>query len=123
VADEGPIEDEETVIGVVVGIDGSNPVDVDPSVTLIDGCDELPTGLLVPDTGSTFASVFSVDDVEKVLLLPLLIGTFSDEESLVDVVSADSSVMPVLLLTVTEDRLPATDFSEDLLSVWVGSIV
>ena len=100
-ADEGPIEDEETVIGVVVGIDGSNPVDVDPSVTLIDGSDELLTGLPVFDTDSTRVSVSStVDDVEKVLLLSLLIETLwlSDEETLVEVGSANTSVMPVLLV-------------------------
>jgi len=53
VAAEDPIDDEETVIGVVVGIDGSNPDDVDPSVALIDGSDELLTGLLLPVTGLT----------------------------------------------------------------------
>ena len=95
-ADEDLTDDDETVIGVVVGIEGSNLEDVDPSVTPIDTSDELLTGFLLCDTG--FASSV-LDDVDsKVSLLPLLLETLwlSEDESLVEVGSGDASVMPVL---------------------------
>ena len=95
-ADEDLTDDDETVIGVVVGIEASNLEDVDPSVTPIDTSDELPTGFLLCDTG--FASSV-LDDVDsKVSLLPLLLETLwlSEDESLVEVGSGDASVMPVL---------------------------
>lgn len=44
-------------MGVVVGIDDSNWEDVDPSVNLIDGSDEVVSGLGPLVTGSTDVSL------------------------------------------------------------------
>ena len=122
-ADEDLTDDDETVIGVVVGIEGSNLEDVDPSVTPIDtSADELPTGFLLCDTG--FASSV-LDDVDsKVSLLPLLLETLwlSEDESLVEVGSGDASVMPVLLDKLGDGESVTYDVEKELLTVLVAVV-
>lgn len=124
-ADEDLTDDDETVIGVVVGIEGSNLEDVDPSVTPIDTSDELPTGFLLCDTGFA-SSVAVLDDVDsKVsLLLPLLLETLwlSEDESLVEVGSGDASVMPVLPDKLGDGESVTYDVEKELLTVLVAVV-
>ena len=125
-ADEDLTDDDETVIGVVVGIEGSNLEDVDPSVTPIDTSDELLTaGFLLCDTGFA-SSVAVLDEVDsKVsLLLPLLLETLwlSEDESLVEVGSGDASVMPVLPDKLGDGESVTYDVEKELLTVLVAVV-
>ena len=115
-------DDDETVIGVVVGIEGSNLEDVDPSVTPIDTSDELLTGFLLCDTGFASSVLDNVDS--KVSLLPLLLETLwlSEDESLVEVGSGDASVMPVLLDKLGDGESVAYDVEKELLTVLVAVV-
>ena len=122
---EDPIDDDDIVIGVVVGIDGSDGDDVDLSVSLIVGSDEVLTGFRLPVTGSTRESVtLSVEDVEDVSLLPLVTDELSvfDDENLVDVGSADVSVMPVFVLKLGDDEIVTYDVENELLTVLVAVV-
>lgn len=65
-----------------------------------------------------------MDDVEKVWLLPLLIETLwlSDDENLVDVGSADASVVPVLLVKLGDGESVTYDVEKELLTVLVAVV-
>ena len=65
-----------------------------------------------------------MDDVEKVWLLPLLIETLwlSDDENLVDVGSADASVVPVLLDKLDDGESVTYDVEKELLTVLVAVV-
>lgn len=65
-----------------------------------------------------------MDDVEKVWLLPLLIETLwlSDDENLVDVGSADASVVPVLPVKLGDGESVTYDVEKELLTVLVAVV-
>lgn len=121
------MDDDDTVIGVVVGIDGSNCEDVVPSVALIDGSDEVLTGLTfeLPDTGSTRVSVtWSVDDVDEVRVFSLATDepVVLDGENLVDVGSADDFVILVLPAKLGDGDSVTYDVEKELLTVRVAVV-
>ena len=65
-----------------------------------------------------------MDDVEDVSLLPLVTDELSvfDDENLVDVGSADVSVMPVFVLKLGDDEIVTYDVENELLTVLVAVV-
>ena len=65
-----------------------------------------------------------MEDVEDVSLLPLVTDELSvfDDENLVDVGSADVSVMPVFVLKLGDDEIVTYDVENELLTVLVAVV-
>ena len=112
-------------MGVVVGIDDSNWEDVDPSVNLIDGSDEVVTGFGPLVTGSNDVPVTSsLDDLEEVSLVLLVTDELSvfEDENLVDVGSAVVSAIPVVPVKLSDGESVTYGVEKELLTVLVAVV-
>ncbi|KAL5250601.1 hypothetical protein ACHWQZ_G016361 [Mnemiopsis leidyi] len=116
------IDADENVIGVVVGIDGSNLVEEeeDISVIPIDGSVEELNDIELPVTGSTMPEL-AVEDVIKDDALSISLLFFADDSCNLDdeVGSADVSVKSVFLVKLADGESVTYDVEKELLKVLV----